>query len=226
MIELHPLDRYPVEASRWPKRSQFTATWAQTVELLEREANAVRSKRQENDPVFVYVDAAPDAFTARHALRSGGKVRSHGVVVEFDAKDGLLRFPCDAFNKSAWARDRNEPWKDNVRAVALALQHLRRVDDYGLAAGRQYTPWSALPSGRTTPDSPTSREQALTVLFKLAYPDADAAALPGLVARAGTADPGELRAVTRDAARRAHPDTGGTAELFAVYQTAKEMILP
>lgn len=47
-----------------------------------------------------------------------------------------LRLPCDTFSY----------WKDNVRAVALALEALRKIDRYGVRTGSQYAGFKALPA--------------------------------------------------------------------------------
>lgn len=39
-------------------------------------------------------------------------------------------------------------WQDNVRAIALGLEALRKVDRYGIGKrGEQYVGWRALPAG-------------------------------------------------------------------------------
>lgn len=55
-----------------------------------------------------------------------------GVIISFDSRHGPLRY----------ATDRFEDWRDNVRAIALGLESLRRVDRYGITnRGEQYSGW-------------------------------------------------------------------------------------
>src|SRR5947208_1880483 len=60
-------------------------------------------------------------------------VASHpGVVLAFDSRHGPLKYAVDTFDR----------WQDNLRAIALGLEHLRAVDRYGVTRrGEQYTGW-------------------------------------------------------------------------------------
>jgi hypothetical protein len=49
-----------------------------------------------------------------------------------------LRYPCSTFHH----------WEDNVRAIGLALEALRKVDRYGVTKnGEQYAGWKELEAG-------------------------------------------------------------------------------
>src|ERR1700675_3855774 len=51
------------------------------------------------------------------------------VIVSFDSKHGPLRYFCDQFTD----------WQDNIRAIALGLEALRKVERYGIThRGEQY----------------------------------------------------------------------------------------
>ena len=53
---------------------------------------------------------------------------------------GDLRYPAHRFHG----------WQDNVRAIALALEALRKVDRYGITQrGEQYAGWKQLPAPDT-----------------------------------------------------------------------------
>ena len=66
------------------------------------------------------------------------------VVVSFDSCHGPLRYQCDRFTTT---RAGTKAWHANVRAIALGLEALRKVDRYGIAgSGEQYRGWTALPA--------------------------------------------------------------------------------
>jgi hypothetical protein len=52
-----------------------------------------------------------------------------------------------AGREAEFVSDRFADWQQNLRAIALGLEKLRLVDDYGIVAeeGQQYTGWLKLP---------------------------------------------------------------------------------
>src|SRR5690606_24676973 len=76
------------------------------------------------------------------------KAAHPGVILSFDSKVGHLSYPCDTFTS----------WQDNLRAVALALEALRKLDRYGVTKrGEQYRGFLAIeataaPAGFATAD--------------------------------------------------------------------------
>lgn len=71
-----------------------------------------------------------------------------GVVLSLESKYGPLRYPCTRFDR----------WQDNVRAIALALEALRKVDRYGVTKrGEQYTGWKQLQAGAGEGDATRGR---------------------------------------------------------------------
>lgn len=94
-------------------------------------------------------------------------------------------------------------YEANLRAIALALEALRLVDRYGVTKrGEQYAGWKALP------DITPSRIEAER--FILAYGD-------GLKHR-------DLKAAYREAAKKLHPDVGGSRAEWDKLQRAKEAV--
>src|SRR5690606_5164123 len=70
--------------------------------------------------------------------RANARPGHQGVVLAFDSKYGPLKYATDTFDR----------WQDNLRAIALGLESLRRVDRYGITKrGEQYTGWRQLPAG-------------------------------------------------------------------------------
>lgn len=149
-ITFRPIDEWPGEMTRNRRRAPFRTTWGTTIELLERELSIL-------DARLVVFQIAVD----ERDLRIDGKPRAQarathpGVILAFESKWGPLKYAVDAFDR----------WEDNVRAIALAMEALRKVDRYGVTKrGEQYTGWKALPVSTDPADAIQTREQALDYL--------------------------------------------------------------
>jgi hypothetical protein len=128
-----------------PRRSPFDSAWSTTLDDLDREAHQLGAK-------LVVIEGSWRTTAVRRdgQLRADVRDPEHpGVVVRLTGTaHGDLAYPCDTFDR----------WRDNVRAIALALESLRRVDRYGVAGrGEQYRGFAALTAGG--PDA--SRGRAL-----------------------------------------------------------------
>ena len=184
--------------SRWT----FKAPYEDTLVLLVRELGMLAAH-----------DVVIEADFAEQHIRQDGLPRSNapqprhpGVRVAFNSMYGPL----------IYATDVHELWKHNLRAIALGLEALRKVDRYGVTKrGEQYTGWKALPGGVAMP-GPMTVEQAAAEYIRM-----------------GGGDLGRLLRdrVYRDmayrrAARAAHPDTSGfdsTAD-FQRLQEARRVL--
>lgn len=134
MTTFRPLSTWPgvktPESSR--RASPFRASWQTTLDELQRELDAVKAVR-----IVVELDVDESAIRLDGWPRSDARPRTPGVVVSFDSRHGPLRYACDRF----------KDWRDNLRAIALGLESLRRVERFGIATrGEQYAGWKALPS--------------------------------------------------------------------------------
>lgn len=122
------------------QRSAFDTPWTTTERLLLAEVRHLRGR-----DLVVEVDVREDGIRLDGKLYANAKVASPGVRVAFDSMHGPLVYGTDRFTT----------WQDNVRAVALGLEALRKVDRYGITKrGEQYTGWKALPSGSPAIDAP------------------------------------------------------------------------
>jgi hypothetical protein len=185
---------------------RFRASWDDTIGLLIGEV-----EKLDGDLIVVQVDADPGEIRRDSMLRARATVRFPGVKVSFQSKHGPLTYATDAYDRT-WASD-PPGWQANVRAIALSLQALRAVDRYGVThTGEQYRGWSAITA--------TAAETALTV---------DEARR--VLADAAGVQPADLRtadAVTRAyraAAKAAHPDVGGNADIFRLIGKARDVLL-
>ncbi len=179
--------------------SPFRAAWADTLDLLDREAHFLGA-----DLVVLQIDVTESDLRRDGLIRANASIAFPGVRVFLDTRVGPLTFATDAY----------QHWQANVRAVALGLEALRKVDRYGITKkGEQYRGWQALPpagNGRMTP------EEAADLL---------AGAGSGWTAGELLGDPDAVRRAHRAAARVHHPDVGGDGELFARINAARDVLL-
>jgi hypothetical protein len=141
-MAVRPLTRVGLR-TRGYVRSPFSAGWSSTVRLLQSELAAVKARN-----VVLEVDIDPAQF------------RSPVVVLSFDGpKVGAVSFPADRF----------ATWQDNLRAIALGMEALRKVDRYGITrSSEQYQGWKQLPVGNGSAASAMTRLDAERVLLDTA----------------------------------------------------------
>lgn len=191
-IEKWPGERTPPGRQ---KRSTFKASFTQTDQLLRSELGTLNAKQ-----VVLQLDVTPDDIRLDGQLRANARPRTSAVVLSFQTKQGAMSFPCDRFDR----------WKDNIRAIALSLEALRKIDRYGVTRNNeQYTGWTQLP-----PPTSVYDEVADAVWV------ADALGIPYEELNS----PKALLAAIRKAERIMHPDAGGSAEDFKRLQKMKERI--
>jgi hypothetical protein len=180
--------------------SKFKAAWSDTLNLLDREIWHLGARSW-----ILQVDVSDRWIRNDGGLYATARPNSPAVRVVFDSRHGTLTYSCDRF----W------DWRDNVRAVALSLEALRKVDRYGVAdSGEQYRGWAELPS---RPHQMT-REQAAEFIAHLAGFTGVPAGI--LVER------DVLQRFYRDAAKKAHPDvTGDDGDTMARLNAARDTIL-
>jgi hypothetical protein len=190
-----PLANRPNPKTPSRRRSAFKTHFDSTMKLLEREILALGAKE-----AVLQVDVERSEIRLDGTLRADAKRRSPAVAVSFSSQHGLLTYPCDTY----------DDWRDNVRAIALALEALRAVDRYGVTSrGEQYTGWAKLPPPASA--SPFhSRADALNVLRTIIGDRVDSL---------------ELEAALRECEMATHPDRGGSAETFKLVQQARKVLL-
>ena len=165
------------------KSSLFSSTLASTVNLLRTELSALDAEQVVLELDYLDRDLRMDGYP-----RAGAKAQSPAIALSFKSGHGPLRYPCATFGT----------WHDNLRAIALGLEALRKVDRYGITStGEQYAGFRQIAQSS---QSFTSREHALAWL----------------------SEHGGYKA----AARTFHPDNleTGHEETFKQVQAAKQMI--
>lgn len=203
---VRPISTWPGQKTRSQRSSPFgrrgQSMWGQTTNTLERELHHLRAK-----DVILELDVEERHIRQDGWIRATATPKYSGVILSFYSNklEGPLRYPCDKFRR----------WEDNVRAIALALEALRKVDRYGVTAhNEQYAGWKALPPSR---EATMTTEAAARLLDPFA---SDGISWRGLL---------EGGRECRDAVRRAqfatHPDHGGTNEAFHEVEQAKQTLV-
>lgn len=132
------------------RRSTFQSSWTSTLVLLDHELRQI-----DGHDIVLEMDVAERDIRIDGQVRANARPASPAVRLAFESTHGPLTYGTDAFTA----------WQDNVRAIALGLEALRKVDRYGIARrGEQYAGWKALPAGRAMPASHMTRDEALGVL--------------------------------------------------------------
>jgi hypothetical protein len=213
-----PIDTWPGRLRTDDERhySRFKAHHADTLDLLERELNQL-------DATDIIVQLALTEAQIRNDgwPRSDARPSGPQVAVSFDSKHGPLRYATDVYRGTG---DRQwgcvTGWQANLRAIALGLESLRRVDRYGIAqSGEQYRGWKQLGAGEPIAmgaGSMTVEEAARFLIEQSGYaPSLATSAIESKITR---------DEVYRRAAKKLHPDLGGDPALFRQLQDAKAVL--
>lgn len=199
-----PLTQWPILPTRNRKKDPFSATYLQTLDLLETELRYLSAK-----------EILVQAFFSREQIRNDGWPKAGavpsqpGAIVSFASRGNHLSFPCDRYLRL----------DANMRAIALSLQALRAVDRYGVTQrSEQYQGWAQIEA--PLPGGFRSAEEAAVFLATQCEDGAPEASARLII------DDADLRKLYyRDAAARLHPDkTGGDHELFVRLQQAMAIL--
>lgn len=214
-IKIKPITNWIGAETKYPSRSQFKAAYSQTKKLLEKELENLNSIESTQE-IAMFIN--PEDLRNDGDLRANRRPYKHGVILSFLRLTGrtlrnnvtgdvrretqTLSYPCDKF----------DDWQDNVRAIALSLEALRKVARYGVFSHADMVERLALPpaEGRIA-DRQTAAE------FISRYSD--------LLSNHIESDAVAARNAYRQAAIRLHPDRqDGSHELFLNLQKAKEIL--
>lgn len=132
----------PTEKRR--SKGTFSASWDNTLDLLEREITYLRG-----DDIIIAGGFREEDIRLDGMLRSNAREPNHpGVEISFDSEHGRLVYGTDVC----------QFWQHNVRSIALGLEALRAVNRYGISRkGEQYAGWLQL----GTADDPVVRGKTL-----------------------------------------------------------------
>lgn len=196
----YPMTTRPI--STWPgtltpgrdrRDSPFGAPLSRTMETLNRELHMVGAT-----DVIMEVALREEDFRIDGRPRAHARAEHPGVILSFGSKHGPLRYATDTFWK----------WQDNLRAIALGLEALRKVERYGITKrGEQYVGWRQIEATSST------ATEARSLLQRIAHVD----------------DSVSDQRLVRLARAKTHPDRLGTPKdgetnWWALVQDAAERL--
>ncbi len=220
LLTFRPIKVWPEgwqDANRDRKReySPFRATYSDTLEVLDRELTFLDARA-----CGLQVAATDRDVRLDGQLRADAKVEHPGVILTIETRrHGTLVYATDRFTASYY---RSAPsWQHNLRAIALGLEALRKVERYGIAErGQQYAGYRELGAGIPLGAAMSVDEAAA---FLIEY--GEWGGVPATVDDVATAGPDVVQAYFREAAKRLHPDAGGDAALFRRLTQARDVLL-
>jgi hypothetical protein len=197
IVDLPPV--WPGKRTAYPKKAPFKSQWSKTETALERELGYRHLGARKIELALQLRNGGMD-------LRNDGKLKANArperaVILSFLDKEGQRQaYPCDTYG---W-------WEDNLHAIAVVLEDLRRAERYGVQSALLRAGFKALPSQATVTMDTTA-----------------AAAIVADGSPFVVTDVLRDAAIAKDAARRAifasHPDrnNGARAQYDRVEQAKK-----
>lgn len=190
-VTLRPFEN-PPKAGKIP--SPFDAPLTATLHVLQRELKMLNARQ-----IVLQVGYREQDLRLDGMPRATARMIHDGVALSFESKWGPLRYETNEFTQRYYSS--GEGWQQNLRAIALGMESLRKVDRYGVSKrGEQYTGWRAIPMSTDAADSLTSATQAREYLQEKWSGDITAAI------------------------KATHPDAGGDSDEFRRVMKAKELI--
>lgn len=211
-LTVRPIDVWPGEFTRHRRVSAFKVTYTDTLTLLRREVRALAALAKAPD-IVAQLAVASDQIRLDGDLRASVRPIHPGVIISFESRHGPLRYHTDRFT-DGYGR---VGWHDNLRAIALGLEALRKIDRYGITSdGEQYRGWQAIGDGSTPPATSMTIEEAAELLVVAANVD--------MLVSDVVADGHLASGLWRKAARLHHPDVGGDPDKFRRLTTARNLL--
>jgi len=202
-IQIKPIKKWIGKETEFPKRSQFKATYSKTKQLLEKELfylDAIESTQE------IQMFIRPENLRRDGELRADARPYRPGVILSFSViraggEPQTLSYPCDAF----------DDWQDNLRAIALSLEALRKVARYGVFSYADMVERLALPSAE---GKVSTAEAAADFICSHS----------NFMVERILSDRQTMQKAYREAVTNLHPDKGGTVDDFQKLQEAREVL--
>lgn len=194
-------------------RSPFSAPHRHTLQQLQTELRQLGTRA-----ASISVDVGERGVRNDGQLRADARAEHPGVILTIDSRQhGTL----------VYATDRFRTWHDNLRAIVLGLEALRRVERYGISErGQQYAGFKELGTGIALTGPSMTLERAAQYLVM--HGETEGCEEPGDINDLIDESPLQREIVDgyyRRAARRLHPDAGGDAAAFDLARRARDLLL-
>jgi hypothetical protein len=198
-LQLRPIDTWPGPLTMDRQPSPFSAPLKDTLGMLRKELRELRAK-----DIILQIALRPQDLRLDGLPRAGAIATHPGIILTFDSKHGPLSLSFDKFRR----------WEHNCRAIAMHLEHLRMAGLYGVGrSGEQYKGWKKLEAPKAEPHGFESSLEAALFLVEHGKYGPPEAILTNPVVR---------QKAYQNAARKLHPDAGGSHEDFIALQKAME----
>ena len=206
-IYMQELLKWPGEQRTVRANSPFRVGAFKTERFLKDELHKISARN------IVLKTFHPERAHRRDGgIRVDAKAPWHpGVILEFEkpelTSDGDTRYlkvslPCDTYRL----------WEDNLRAIAMVLEGLRMIDRHEVSQGAQYQGYLALPP---KPGEMTLEDAAAFLATQGGVDGADGALLKHRMF---------AETAYKTAAKKLHPDKGGSDQEFAKLEKAMSLI--
>lgn len=186
--------------------SRFTVAWSQSLDLLEREYKMLRGR-----DLVIEVDVREQDIRNDGMIRANARPDSPAVRLAFESKHGPLLYSCDRYKAPLWRLDNHQhmtDWQHNVHAIAKTLEALRAVERYSASlSGEQYRGYLRIGSAAE--------------VMEFFTPESARAYLESFI---GATPPDDV-VLVHLAKRKAHPDTGGSADQWHTVQRAEQCLM-
>lgn len=158
--------RHATRRDKWKGRAEWDAARAEAIWLLARghkhgalEAEQLLLREVHHlagrDLVIEADVGESDITLDGRRIRASARPDTPAIRVAFESRYGPLTY----------ATDRFAHWIDNIRAIALGLEALRKVDRYGITKrGEQYAGWKQLPAGSGDGASHMTLDEAWSII--------------------------------------------------------------
>jgi hypothetical protein len=223
ILTFRPIDRWPDGWPRPPRQdSPFKSTYGSTLDLLDRELDALHAKE-----AFLQVDVRAGGVRLDGQLRADAAADNQGVILTIETKRrGTQVYSCDRFGNVYYGRGAGQQaWQHNLRAIALGLEALRKVERYGIAErGEQYAGYRALGAGIEVGPVAMTADEAAILIAEWAGIPANGGDPVGCADKMLAGDKALVERLAKAAAKRLHPDAGGDPAEFRQLQQAKALL--
>lgn len=201
-MKVDPIGAWPGELTRNRQYSPFRAALSETLTVLERELRMLGAK-----DARLQIAIPVNRFRIDGRPYADARPEHPGIILTCESKHGPLSYPCDTY----------ATWQDNLRAIALALEALRKVDRYGVTKrGEQYRGFLAI-EATAMPSTPFTHEpESVTGWLERLLTTAEVVHSSQL--------PLPLRTLLRRAQAHTHPDHGGDPEQFRLVSLAESYL--